>query len=85
MAAVTEVRSPILGTELKATLCDEIPGSLLVSIVPICQSSRTVVLVSRGRCQCICCTEHSVNLDGTKNQSENQTKTQTPYVTVGGM
>lgn len=28
--------------------------------------------------------QNRVNLDGTKNQSENQTETQTPYVAMGG-
>lgn len=47
---------------------------LLVSIVPTFHSSRMAVLVSGESFQCICCTGHSVNLYGTKNQSENQTK-----------
>lgn len=86
-AAVTEVKkSTVLGTELKEQETLSIShNSFLVSIVPTCHSCRTTVLIGRGSCQCMCCTEQSVNLDGTKKQSENQTKTQTPYVTMGGV
>lgn len=60
------------------------PYYFVVSIVPIHHFSKYTGSSCQQVLQCICCTKQNKNLHGTKNQTS-KPKTQTPYVSVGGM
>lgn len=63
------------------------PHNCLRSLLSPSSFEQSLALVRRGCRQCMCCGEQSADLDGTKNQSGNQTKPRHPmflWALVGG-
>lgn len=79
--AVTDMRNQTSGTESKEQKpVSRYSSSLLVSVVPTYHSSRMAVLASKEHFQCIC-----KSVWHQKIKVKTKPKTQTPYVTMGGM